>query len=113
MDKTKINLILDRLLQKTKEGKLEWEKTADRNTFLLVLEDSAISVTNDIEYFSREGNYRSYRFDFRNEAGDIVESVAVSDEEEYKKAENIFNLARQQSFRTDKTVNSILEQLVA
>ena len=113
MDNQKFNLFLDRLLKKTEQGKLEWEKTADRDTLLLVLKDSAVSIVHDIEYVSREKNYRGYHFDFRNESGDIVESVTVSNKEEYEKAEKIYNLAQKQSPKINKTLDSILEQLAA
>lgn len=116
MDKEKLNLILDRLLEKTSEGKLQWETTVSRNTFLVVLQDSSIAISRP---FVPENTNDYYEFDFRNEAGDIVERVVVSQPEngesirEFGKAEQIYNLALQQSLKTDKTVDRILEQLMA
>lgn len=121
MDNKKFNLFLDRLLEKTEQGKLEWEKTADRNTFLLVLEDSAVSVTYTIDAgVDMNGDTFSiwyYIFDFRNESGEVVESVKVSHKDKkdgsFRKAERIFNLARNQSLKPHQTVDRILEQLAA
>lgn len=119
MDDQKFNLVLDKLIEKTNEGKLEWETTANRNTFLAVLQDSAISInhTNQSanDFFDE---YNVYTFDFRNENGDVVESVAVTDvteedSEKYEKASQIFELARRQSLKIDKTIDHILEQLAA
>ncbi len=109
MDSQKFNLFLDRLLEKTESGQLEWEKTADRNTLLLVLEDSAVSLTKVA------GNY--YSFDFRNELGDVVETAVVSilngNDDEIEKTGKLYEIARGQTFKFDKTVDRILEQLAA
>jgi hypothetical protein len=109
MDNEKFNLFLRRLLEKTESGQLEWEKTADRDTLLLVLEDSAVSLTKVA------GNY--FSFDFRNELGDVVENYTVSilkdEKDKIEKTEKLYQLARQQTFKYDKTVDRILEQLAA
>ncbi len=121
MDKEKFNLIIEKLLERTEEGKLKWKTTANRNTFLAVLKDNSISVSYDFgpaeEFIQAED---IYTFDFRNENGEIVESVTVMRHnvggeyiEEFDKAEIIYNLARQQALKVDKTVDRILEQLAA
>lgn len=121
MDDQKFKLILEKIMERTKEGKLEWKTTANRNTFLTVLQDSSISVsyeTERIEDFI--GNEDIYIFDFRNENGEIVESIIVTRHnkagesvEEFEKAEIIYKIARNQSLKVDKTVDRILEQLAA
>lgn len=122
MDNQKFDLFLDRLLEKTEQGKFVWEKTADRNTFLLVLEDSAVSVTFDFNAGAdilKADTFivKYYIFDFRDENGDVVESLKVSTKDEkdgsFKKAERIFKLARNQSLRPHQTVDRILEQIAA
>ena len=118
MNNQKFNLVLDRLLEKTVEGKLNWEKTAIRNTFLAVLQESTISITQEFEP-DADSTFEtvSYTFDFRNENGEIVESIDVYDSieerENFEKAGQIFDLARQQSSTIDKTLDHILEQLAA
>ena len=116
MNNQKFNLVLDRLLDRTIEGKLEWEKTANRNTFLAVLQESTIAISQDFEA-DAEFPSVSYTFDFRNENGEIVESIDVFDSVEereiFEKANQIFDLARQQSSTVDKTLDHILEQLAA
>lgn len=121
MDNQKFNLILEKLLERTEEEKLEWKTTANRSTFLVILEDGSISISHnfsDTDEFLDASEF--YTFDFRNGNGDIVESVDISKfngsdktTEEFEKAEKIFNLARNQSLRVDQTVDRILEQLAA
>ncbi len=111
MDNQKFKLILDKLLERTEEEKLEWKATANDNTFLVVLQDSSISVSYE---FAELYNLEYYTFNFRNENGETVASVSLKkDEKEFEKAQKIFNLARQHSFMNNKTVDSILEQLAA
>ena len=125
MDNQKFNLILDRLLEKTQEGTLEWKATANEDTFLLVLKDSSISISqiNDhIPNLDEDSRiyprlYCYYKFDFRNENGETVASVNLTNSEADKKgvekAEKIFELASQNSFLNNKTIDRILEQLAA
>ena len=118
MDNQKFNLFLDKLLEKTENKKLEWEKTADRDTFLVVLKDSAVSIRQDFNEnfgFDEIINKWSYTFDFRDENGNVIESVTASksDESQLKKAERIFEIARQQSLKSDQTIDRILEQIAA
>jgi len=110
MDKQKFNLILDGLLEKTEQEKLEWETTADKNTFLLVLKDSAVSIRRGFEM-----TYIAYTLEFRNANGEVVESVTVlkADKSQLEKANRIFDSASRQSLKTDPIVDRILEQLAA
>jgi hypothetical protein len=119
MDNQKFNLVLDKILEKTGQGKLEWETTANRNTFLAVLQDSAISITRSFNDYDGLPIHPSqfYTFDFRNENGDIVESIDIynskEDRKNFEKANQIFDLARHQPSKIDKTLDHILEQLAA
>ncbi len=114
MDKQKLDLFLDRLLEKTNAEELEWQTTVSKDTFLVALQDTAISITKK--------SVDRYSFDFRNDMGDIVESVVVSEAEgatagfrsgKFDKAGKIFELAKKQSLKTNETVDRILEQLAA
>ena len=117
MDNQKFNLVLDRILEKTGLGKLEWETTANRNTFLAVLQDSAISITQDYDTYDEQFSAGEFfTLDFRNENGDIVESIDIYNSEvgeNFEKAKQVFELARQRSLKIDKTLDHILEQLAA
>jgi hypothetical protein len=121
MDKEKFNIILDKLLEKTEGGKLDWETTADKNTFLLILKDSAISASysSDSGGFGAipsEGAKGSYIFQFRNENGEIVEYIPVyslQDKEGFEKAEKLFNLIKNKLIKVDNTVDRILQELAA
>lgn len=115
MDNEKFGLIVGKLLEKTQKGDLEWEKTTDKDTFLTVLKDIAISVKKvTVKNPSFEDVLEPpYVFDLRNENGDVVDSITVpkSNENKYDQAKEIFDLASKQSLKNDSIVDRILEQL--
>lgn len=118
MDYKKTNLLVERLIERTKEGKINWESTANPNIYLAVLSDSSISIepkmVNKSEFIGF--NFAPhYVFDLRNENGDVVESIIVTKKnaEMFQKAEQIYELARDQSLMDDPIVDRILEQLSA
>lgn len=102
MDDQKIDLILDRLVEQTESGKLNWKTTSDENTYLLALKDSSISLAR----------IRSTGFicRFRNSNGEAIEEVAVVNGlPRFQKLKKLFEIIN----GTDKTIDSILEQLAA
>ena len=114
MDKQKFNQILEKLLERTEEGKLEWETTVNRDTFLAALKDTAVSLT--------QFNDNYYLFGFRNEMGEVIDKFIVAkleppapdvNVEELEKARRIFTLAHQQSLKDKQIADRILEQLAA
>ena len=113
MNKEKFNLFLDKLLEKTEQGQIKWEKTADRTTFLAVFKDNAVALSRILDNTKLD----LLQFAFRNEVGDIVDMVSLSNfdgkNEEFKKAEKIYNLAKIQPEQIDQTLDQIIEQLAA
>ncbi len=113
MNKQKFDLFLDRLLEKTEQGKINWEKTADRATFLAVFKDNAIALSRMLDNTKLD----LLQFAFRNEVGEIVDIVSLSnfdgENEDFKKAEKIYNLAKNQPEQIDLTLDQIIQQLAA
>ena len=107
MENQKIDLIIEKLIEQTKSGKLQWKKTSNTYTYLLALKDSSISLTN---------NPFGYGFicDFRNSNGEVVESISViPTEPSYGKIKELFDNINRKHLKTDETIDSILEQLAA
>lgn len=117
IDDQKFNLILDKLLEKTEQGKLQWERTAAKNTFLIVLEDGSISISHTISdkhSFEEMLNGGIYTLNIRDQTGHIAESVEISKSNKnsvaVEKTSKVFQLAKHQ---VNETVDRILEQLAA
>ena len=102
MDDQKIDLILDRLVEQTESGKLNWKTTSDKDTYLLALRDSSISLAriHSAGFICR----------FRNSNGDVIEEVVVVNGlSRFQKLKKLFDTIN----GTDRTIDSILEQLAA
>jgi hypothetical protein len=103
MDSVKFNKILDKLLEQSEEGKIEWKKTASLHTYLLNLEGSSISIL----YFAG-----TIIFSFRNENGETVEQKALSSgNPNYPTAQKLYNLIDTKLSRAEQTIDRILKQL--
>lgn len=104
MDKQKLQMLLDRLLEGSEKRELNWKSTGNPLTFLLTLKDSSISISNEMTHFE---------FTFRNERGEVVERTDVSNMDElfYKKASNLFHLALKKATNADDFIDRIIEQL--
>jgi hypothetical protein len=117
MEKEKVNLALNNLLEKTEQGKLRWERTADKNTFLVVLEEGTISLSHT---FPDRANFEQildggiYTMNFRDEKGEVIASVAISKSNtysaEFEKTATIFEMAKK---KVNQKVDRILEELAA
>ena len=109
MDSQKFEMILKRLLELSEEENLNWKTTADQNTFLLALKGSSISIETD---FAEDYGGNIFILQFRNERGEVVESMPIfGDSIYFKSAEQLFGLARSKALNSDKTIDRILEQL--
>lgn len=109
MDNQKFEIILNSLLRGSSKGNLEWKSTAITGVYLLALEDSSISIIKLTDEL--------IRIEFRNERGSIVEEVELykseyeTTQEMYKKADELFDLARRKATNADETIDRILKQL--
>ena len=103
MDNRKFEIILHSLIKRSEEDSLNWKTTASSSTYLLALKGSSISIM-----------YVDGRIivDFRNEKGEVVESIMLRPSDElYLKAEELYVLARRKALKADETIDRILEQL--
>lgn len=106
MDNQKIDLILDKLIEQTESGKLNWKDTSNEYTYLLTLKDSSISL--------RKLSAVAFICEFRNSDGEIVESVTNwSSDSNPQPLEQLFNVINRKSLKTEKIIDNILEQLAA
>lgn len=108
MDKDKFKLILGGLLEGTKKNYLEWEKTAEKETFLVSFEKSSISVSRS---YGVDGGL-VITFDFRDESGNLFESVIViSGDENWENALAVYTEAGKKATNIDEKIDDILSEL--
>lgn len=104
MNGEKIPILVDSLLARSQEGELEWKTTSNPLTYLLTLKDSSIAITKDITHIELV---------FRNEKGEVVRTVVIhtGTDSFYKKAAELFDLARKKATNSDDIIDRILKQL--
>lgn len=103
MDDNKFEIILNSLLKRTQNDELNWKPTANSSIYLLVLNDSSITI---------EGEQFFVNFYFKNEKGETVESrLIVSSDENFSKASGLFEFVRRKALKSDETIDKILKQL--
>ena len=111
MDANKIYRLIDKLLEKTKDGTLRWEFTGTPDTFQVALPYSSIRVLkkksseNLIELYNEEGILieqfppiiNNELFDYRPDTHQILASL--------------FEMARRQALHVDQEIDKILNTL--
>ena len=115
----KITNLIDLLLEKTLEGKVSWESTANNETFLSSLGLYGISirrtvpqtVTRGIAFF---GDSRPiYIVSFLDEEGKLFDSKVENSASStgYEKLEELFTLARRSAHNVEESLDRLLQEL--
>lgn len=94
-----VNKLIARLTDLTKEGKVQWTETGDRETFLAPITTYRVTIT-------KIGNL-TVQFRVFDPTGKLIEETtgAMPDMSE------LFNLARRQARGTDKVLSELLVSL--
>ncbi len=90
--------LVEYILANTRNGKLRWEPTASKNTFLVALRGN---YTAQIEYHD-QGHDELF---LRNNAGEVILRLAGDDD---SRINTIFELARRNAYNVDKAIDEIL-----
>lgn len=112
-DKTaKYDEVLDALIEKTKSGKLQWEETADENTFLAAVKGKQTFVISQKKIWTDDGDLR--RFPILSVRDGEGKPLFETPRETCEKAGELLDLARatarQEAQRIDETLQ-LLNQL--
>ena len=88
------------VLQKTKDGKLQWEVLGD-DFYQAPIGDNVVTI---------DSQRRTYSFTVRNSLGQIVDRLdAVFGEGDI--LESLFNMARRQALKTDEILEDMMTNL--
>ncbi len=115
----RMTTILDGLINRTAEDKLNWRTSADTNAYVAIVSDISIVVRSFDSILSER-----YRLEIQNDKGITVEVLETPDiasvyskesdatEEEAHKLEHLFRLARRSALDTDLTLEKLANSLV-
>lgn len=110
--------LVERLLDKTKQGKLEWRETVDTNRFRLSFSDSGLEIYSK----GRQGQFEDdYIISMINAEGSVVDAfsdvdlnqseVVAPDVSWYSKMMELHSLAKRRALGSDEVLDTILNEL--
>jgi hypothetical protein len=103
MAEPKLRILIDRLLEKSKSGILDWDVGPHSNEYIIVIGTNSIGIR---EY---GGECTLYIY---NESGEMVESISdMSPEGSFGKLTELHDLARRNALGADKIIDSLLDEL--
>ena len=100
-------VLIERLLDRTERGALDWRPTFNREEFVVSFARSSVSIASGPDHTK---NLKVY-----NDRGLVVDELVVDQraQELWEWVDRLFSLARQQAMRgeAEKTVKELLEEL--
>lgn len=102
MAEGKLEVIMTRLLAKSREGEVDWEEGPRLHQFVTAVGDNSIIISREWE---EEQEY--LRILILNDSGQEVENSVWQD----ARTEELFQLARRTALKTEDTLDDILRDL--
>ena len=109
----KIKEVVDRLIEMTSEGSLEWQLINTVNSYKLEL-DAATLVIFYLEYDDLTKKYKVYGLNMFNGTGKPIELVVIGftdNRADYQLLERLFMLAKDSAQKKQSTIELILKEL--
>ena len=101
--------LMTRIIQRTKEGEVNWQNTANENTIAVYFTGFALMISEGHDTFHDES---FVRVALVNENGDEIDAFVSSDEDgDYRKMSQLYASGRRKAKRIDVALNTMLEEL--
>jgi len=118
MSKQRFVLLLERLHEATRSGKVRWEETAKEGAFRIALGDGLVRIEKDADFDAARGPYEFIRASLITRHGETVDELVASDDDEQfdetdQLIEKLYNDARTSALSGDELVDSMLADLKA
>lgn len=111
----KVRLFVEKLAERTEEGKVNWERTLDEHTYQVAFPDYTVHVSSRPNPNPLEPD--DFAVEIKDEDGLVIEEVTASllrtgpRDNIFDRLETLFRSARRKALGVDKAVNSLLEAL--
>ena len=112
----KIHDLVQRLVDRTDQGKVSWEITADEGTYQASFPNYSVRL-----FTRRQFNYNDDDVDYvmtiHDESGEMVDEItdsALKDsgfDDAYKRMKHLYNEARRKAKGVDKVIEGLLSEL--
>lgn len=101
--------LVEKLIHRTKEGKVNWKSTANEDEFIVFFNDFSLSI-----YISRVGfgPVSHVVISLRDDTGKEIDRFDLDDEDEhYEMVMNLHSSARRKALRIDDALHTIMSEL--
>ena len=106
--------LIDKLIDATKENRINWQQSTRENEFIVDVNNYTIAILyNQKSLFSIDlDRTAACTISLINEEGIIVDACTIpSNEEGYDKAVGLFNEAKRSFYKVDDVLNELTESL--
>jgi hypothetical protein len=108
----RIEQLLDLLLERTNDGALKWQTTADEYTFRLASRAANVRVTRSEEYDREKGApYIVRRLSVTSELGRVIEEYSPAAPQDQARFDLLFSEARRSASNTGEVLDKLMKEL--
>jgi hypothetical protein len=106
----RIKDLIELLIRGTHARSLEWQSTADENSFRLTSPAANIRLTRSQEFYEGEP-YMSLILSIYNDKGRVIEQYSPSGASEDEIFDELFMLARRSAYKTDEVLEKLMYEI--
>ncbi len=112
----KIHVLVQRLIDRTEQGKVAWEITPDHGTYQASFPNYSVRILTRTQYASY-GPSTDFVLTIHDEGGEMVDEITdiglkeSGFEDAYKRMEHLYNEARRKAMGVDKVIDDLLSDL--
>jgi hypothetical protein len=106
----RIKDLIDLLVRGTRSSSLEWQTTADENSFRLTSPAGNIRLTRSEEVYEGEP-FTSHVLSILNDKGRVIEEYSPSGATEIQVFDELFMSARRSAYKTDEVLAKLMGEI--
>ena len=105
--------LIDKIIERTNEGKIKWETTSDSLKFLCKIGDRTVVVYSYVYNFNPTGmDLNCISFEILDFFGEKIDGIYVDESElDFAKMTDLYDMARRNALRIDQTIRDLLDAL--
>ena len=114
MRNNKDSELIDRLIDSTKEGRINWDKASRNGEYTADIQNymvSLIMITTGVFSIGRNA-VDKYVLSLINDQGEYIDTNEIfRDDSDYKKVEELYSEARKSYFKVDDVLSTLISNL--
>lgn len=114
MRNNKYSELIDRLIDSTKEGRINWDKASRNGEYTADIQNymvSLIMITTGVFSIGRNA-VDKYVLSLINDQGEYIDTNEIfRDDSDYKKVEELYSEARKSYFKVDDVLSTLISNL--